>query len=193
LHHPLHDLPIRGCRFHFRTSFNNGLKSDIAPCRFWANSRLANGLHRPLIAYVGSPSRVRGGFVFFATGAGRQMRPYLTLGSPKVRGIGFWLHSPSINLMQCSCCPKAQVHGRVFLLSFGILASRCGCAGTVVALTGQWLRNVSLSTIRANRRSTLKEMAPSPLWVLVVQTDRSDAAVVANHRRRPTLSRRIVQ
>jgi len=31
---PPHDLLIFRCRFHFRLSFNNGLKSDIAPCRF---------------------------------------------------------------------------------------------------------------------------------------------------------------
>jgi hypothetical protein len=33
---PRHDLLIWGCRVHVRLSSNNGLKPDIAPCRFCA-------------------------------------------------------------------------------------------------------------------------------------------------------------
>jgi hypothetical protein len=46
--------------------------------------------HRPECARLG----------FFATGSGRLMCPYLTLGSPKVPGIGFSSHSPMRNLTQ---------------------------------------------------------------------------------------------
>src|SRR5216684_121426 len=35
---PRHDLLIWGCRVHVRLSSNNGLKSDITPCRFCANT-----------------------------------------------------------------------------------------------------------------------------------------------------------
>lgn len=86
------------------------------------------------------------------------MCPNLELGWLNVPRIGFSSHSPISNLTQCNCSREAQVHGRAFLLAFDILVSRC-------TICGEWLRNVSLSTIRAHKCSILRETAPRPLWV----------------------------
>ena len=45
---PGHDLLTWGCQFHFRFSFNNGLKPDIAPCRFCAITGNPAGVRRTM-------------------------------------------------------------------------------------------------------------------------------------------------